>query len=769
MKKRILWSLLISILALSGFGQSNITFEIEELVVSPTSILTDKCVQVGVYATNNTMAPLSYFQLTTNITYADPNNLLGGAPFIADFYTNGSATGVVDGNGASAGGGAVLSSITALTSTCGTGDILNSATENGALPLLFMPNLDTAGFNSDTYGAGTIALTVSDFAHNVFTLAPGVKQLFAVIEFPLAGAQGNGQIDIAFNPNVLDGNICASPAGADQAALNDGFIQVFDTIDCGDGTHYAVFNDVNGTGTGTTMNGDSAMDIAYRDNTLGGVGGQVTADLFYSGAIVGFQITGTDGYDSGIVLPDGTSPDTLTLDPLDGLVPFTFYTVTYYVLGLTGQPVPGGVCNMVVGWNDASCSAAWVNNGIMTGTNSTYTVTLTNPMGVMGDFAVLNKAPAGATGLVLPITVDSTMATVTSNPMTDTDVTVEFLVVDAVIQNGDWGGTWTTTGGTSPSGVATQCAAGLGFVCPIMGSVSVGGPVQIGADLTITFAATVPADALSYDVTYNGTTYPDVASPYTITNGATPNDMDVTVTCNGFGPDGLACSDSMDAPVIFDDVTCGPGPVTLVPAMPLGGYTVVPATTITEISVVLTGASSVTIGGQVATFDVDPDLFPVVTWTYPNPYPVVGPDVLAVVATNPNGVVTNCADILIEVNCTEANIVQIPTAGATGDIVVAGIAGLDYEIWYSPICGQAIFDVLQGGSYVGDVLIGAAGEGTLAGATIVPDVCYYVVCPGDIIASSLRANTVPTMGQWGTAIFVVLVMFAGLVILRKKN
>ncbi len=760
MKKRILGALIVACFSVSIMAQSVVTFTAEQLTVSPDEIASAKCVQVGLYLTY-TGGDDSFSALTMNVDYTLPSGtFLSADPSVAFFQDN-AGLGLNDGNGATPGGGDLLSMSAGTAQCTASADIINGVTMSQAAAANFLPVTNNALVYLPTITpTGTTGhIQLNGAGAGWFDLTAGTH-LIGVIEFPLAAYSGNGQIDLVFTPGS-DTNFVQIIGTTYQADLVDGYVQVFETIDCGDGENYAVFEDQNGTNTGTTETGDSSMNISFHDPAIGGNGGELVANVHYGAGVIGFQVVGDDGYDSGLVTPDGTSPDELTLDPLDGSAATTTYTVTFFVTGLDGNPAPGRFCSMNVGWLPATCTAVWVNNGINTGTNSTYTVTMTNPMATSGIFG--SVASSGTpTGITLPRDIVASMNS--SAAPVGANVEATFLVIDEVIQNGDWSGTWTTSGVSSPSGDETTCPGQLGFECPTMTSVEVTpNPADIGGDLVVTFEA---ENGLTFDLEYNGNTTTNVTSPYTLTGAADGDDVDVTVTANGFGPSGDPCSDSMDGAVTFADAVCMD--VTYDPEMPPEGYSLAGGFPDINLTVQVSGATEVTIGGNACTPDVDPTANETVNWTLTG-YTVVGPASLAVVATNPNGTVTNCDDIPIEVDCTEANIASMPTAGATGDIVVEGIAGIDYEIWYSPICGQNQFDVISSGSYVGDVTIESNGQGVLAGVTILNDVCYYVVCSGDIIASSSSLRTVPTMGEWGTAIFVVLVMFAGLVILRKRN
>ncbi len=762
MKKRILGALIVACFSISIMAQSEVIFTAEQLTVSPDEIASAKCVQVGIFLTYNG-ADETYDQMTLNIDYTLPNTtFLSADPSVAVFPDN-SGLGLNDGNGATPGGGDVLTMKAGTAQCAASADIINGVTLSQTTASTFIVEQTSPPVYLGTVtpnGATTGHISVNGAGTNWFALESGNTYLMAVVEFPLAAYSGNGQIDVDFEVgnNV---NFIQNTAISYQAVLNNGFVQVFETINCGDGENYAVFEDQNGTNTGTTETGDSSMNISFHDPAIGGNGGELVANVHYGAGVIGFQVAGDDGYDSGLVTPDGTSPDPLTLDALDGSAATTTYTVTFFVTGLDGNPAPGGSCSMAVSWLPATCTAVWVNNGINTGTNSTYTVTMTNPMATSGIFGSVDSSGT-PTGITLPRDIVASMNSAATPVGANIEAT--FLVIDEVIQNGDWSGTWTTSGVSSPSGQETTCPGQLGFECPTMTSVEVTpNPVNIGGDLIVTFEA---ENGLTFDLEYNGNTTTNVTSPYTLTGAADGDDVDVTVTANGFGPNGDPCSDSMDGAVTFADAVCMD--VTYDPEMPPEGYSLAGGFPDINLTVQVSGATAVTIGGNACTPDVDPTANETVNWTLTG-YTVVGPASLAVVATNPNGTATNCDDIPIEVDCTEANITSMPTAGSTGDIVVEGIAGIDYEIWYSPICGQNQFDVITSGSYVGDVTIQSTGQGVLAGVTILNDVCYYVVCSGDIIASSSSLRTVPTMGEWGTAIFVVLVMFAGLVILRKRN
>lgn len=766
MMKRLLWSLVLTFTSVSLLAQS-VTFEAEELTISPSVVTgSTKCVQVGLFVTytGGGAASESFMQITSTLNYTAPAGFLAGVPQLAHFGFN-AGLGLTDGNGATAGGGdstILYGTGGAAAAACTSPNTLNSVTENGAPVETFMAfdnasNLDSVSVNA---GTGAVSVTVSHFSSDLFTLDQGTRYLFAVLEFPLAADQGTGQIDLDFDTVVPDGNIVNRTGLTVTAQLDNGYVQVFDTIDCGDGTNYAQFDDAVGSGTANTMNGDAAISLDYLDAGLGGPGGEMDVTVNYGAGVVGYQITGDDGYDSGVVAVVGPGSSNETINPSSANAT-TIYDITFFVLGLDGITlVPGNACQMTATWNDAACTLTWQNNGIG-GANSVLTATITNALPTALVYGQVD-VPNGAAGLADPIDIVAGDLTGTAGG------TATFVVIDQSIPDGTWAGDYTLSSFGSPSGVTpTDCVAPLGFVCPSNVTItSITNPVTIGGAITVEFSGDDVTNG--FDVIYNGTTTSNATSPFALPNTADGSVLTVEVVGNGFGPDGSPCTDSDTITLTFEAASCGV--VTLDPPPPVDGYAV--GDTITTMEIEVTGASSVTIDGVACTPSLDPDTNATVTWTYPNPYNVMGPASLAVIATNPNGTVTNCDDIVIDVDCAEANIVGIPSANTTGDIVVEGIPGLTYTVMYSPVCGQAQFDIIvdaQPAAVPADVTIGANGFGYLANVTVVPDVCYYLVCPGDVIASSLRVMTVPTMGEWATIAFVMLVMVAGLVVLRKKN
>jgi len=757
MKLLVAW-LILAIAGTSLYAQS-VTFRVEELTIAPSAVTGDSCVQVGIFM-DYTGPTSTWGHFEASLDFAYPAGFLSattGFVDLSDFS--------VPGDPGIASPGLVLSNSSASTTPCAIADIFNSATLGGvAVPFMTgaggAPAVVTEAYVDGGAGTGTIDLTSLSFG-SLFTTEDGQSYLMAIIEFPLAGPGTNGQIDVTFrNAGPADNFITDGVTTVNPGLFLDGYVQVFDTVACGDGTNYADFTDSVGSGTASTQNGDDSIGLDYLDPALGGVGGEMEATINYGANVVGYQITGDDGYDSGVVAVAGPGSSNETINPSSANAT-TIYDITFFVLGLDGVTlVPGTACQLTATWNDAACTLTWQNNGIG-GANSVLTATITNALPTALVYGQVD-VPNGAAGLADPIDIVAGDLTGTAGG------TATFVIIDQSIPDGTWAGDYTLSSFGSPSGVTpTDCVAPLGFVCPSNVTItSITNPVTIGGAITVEFSGDDVTNG--FDVIYNGTTTSNATSPFALPNTADGSVLTVEVVGNGFGPDGSPCTDSDTITLTFEAASCGV--VTLDPPPPVDGYAV--GDTITTMEIEVTGASSVTIDGVACTPSLDPDTNATVTWTYPNPYNVMGPASLAVIATNPNGTVTNCDDIVIDVDCAEANIVGIPSANTTGDIVVEGIPGLTYTVMYSPVCGQVQFDIIvdaQPAAVPADVTIGANGFGYLSNVTVVPDVCYYLVCPGDVIASSLRVMTVPTMGEWATIAFIMLVMVAGLVVLRKKN
>lgn len=754
--------LLATIGAVSSFAQT-VTFRAEELVVSPSVVTTTKCVQVGLFMTYSDDASNSdWSQVTSNLDYTAPAGFLAGDPIvnISKFAAAPGDPGLTD-------PGTVLNNGKGVMTPCAPADIINSVnSNNGANINLHFGN--GTGLTSEVVNTGTGRITTSalNFTGTMFTLEPGVEVLYAIVEFPLAANQGTGQIDLSFTPNavVADGNIVSDGLTTLNAVTDDGFVQVFDTVDCGDATSFATVTDnVAGASVSTQNNPNGSLDIGYLAADFGGVGGSLDFDLTFGAGVVAYQITGDDGYDSGVVAAAGPGTDTVSISTQGDTSPSTanpttVYSITYFVLGLDGMTqVPGNACQVTVNWLPASCTLTWVNNGIG-GANSTLTMTLTNGVDTAGNYASID-VPDGATGLADPILV--TAATTVAGTAAGT---VTFTVIDQSIPDASWAGTYTADGLASGNGPkASTCTDTIGFVCPtdVDTLSSVDPNVSIGGDIVVNLGSN--GDTQSYDVTYNGTTtnVPATDTDVTLTGVVVANVTSVTVTANGVGPDGQPCSDSADFDLVFTAATCD-----TITQDPDSTMMPVDVGTVITITVTTTNATNVFLDGVAMTPASDPNTTLNNTWTGTH---TATDDVTLTISVETPGATPSTADCgttVIDINC------QVMSIAINGDsLIVNGTPGCEFDVYCSgpdattPVVGNNV-----GGDavFVGTVLADANGVGVL-NLVLSPDSVYAATVAGSSTIGAVTARTVPTLGEWGLIAFITLLMGSAVYFMRRRR
>lgn len=753
--------LLAAIGTLSSFAQT-VTFRAEELVVSPSVVTTTKCVQVGLYMTYEGPANSDWSQVTSTLDYTAPVGFLSGDPFITV-----SKYSAAPGAAAITNPGTVITNGKGDMTPCAPADIINSATLGGGNVNFHFGNGTSLTSELVNTGTGRVTLSALNFGGTMYTLQPGVEVLYAILEFPLAANQGTGQIDVEFTPNgvVADGNIISDGVTTLNAITDDGFVQVFDTVDCGDASNFVVATDDVGGGSVSTQNmANQTLNIDFLAPDFGGVGGSVTFDTTFGAGVVAYQITGDDGYDSGVVSVAGPGTDSVTITTQgDGSPattnPTTVYSLTYFVLGLDGMTqVPGMPCNVTVNWNPASCTLTWVNNGIG-GSNSTLTMTLTNGLATGPNYASID-VPNGATGLADPILV--TAATTVSGTAGGT---VTFTIIDQVIPDASWAGTYTASGLASGNGPkASTCSDSLGFVCPtdVQTLSSLDGPVSIGSPITVNLGSN--GDTQTYDVTYNGVTtsgIPAATATFMTPNNAVGNVTTVTVTANGVGPDGNPCSDSGTFDIAYAAASCD----TLTQA-PDSSVTPVPVGTVITLTVTTTNATNVFIDGIPATPGSDPNTNLNVTWTANHTATMDATLVVSVETPGTMPTTADCGTFDIQIDCMVTSIVIL------GDtLVVTGTPDCSFDVYCAgpdatvPVVGNNV-----GGDavYIGTFTTGPNGE-VNTGFIVSPDSIYAATVEGSPAIGAVTPRTVPTLGEWALIGFIMLLLGSAVFFMRRQR
>jgi hypothetical protein len=731
-------------------------FRVEELVVPPSQITTTKCVQVGIFM-DYTGPTANWAHYEASLTYTLPDDaFLAGAPFVnvTDFAIPAKA-GITD-------PGQVMTNDGGTTTPCAAVDIINSATLGGPDINLMEGAGGTPGIVTESVvvgvSGGTIDITSLTLVNSSFTTEDGQSYLMAIIEFPLATGQGTGQIDIEFDPapagNFLsDGN----PANDVIPTLENGFVQVFETINCGDGSNFAVFDDAIGAGSASTQNGNASISLDYLDPVFGGTGAEMDVTVNFGNGVIAYQIVGSDGYDSGQVAVVGPGTDNLTINPDPNQN--NTYDLTFFVLGLDGvTPVQGSACTLTQSFNAASCTATWVNNGI-TATNSTYTVTLTNAFPVGGTFATVS-APAGAAPLPADLIIDdATQLTGTSGS------TATILLIDEPIPNGTWAGSWDVTGLTAPGFTensggfdkesngrgGVNCNDTLGFTCPTNNATV--DEVTINSAITVNL---IGSDELSWTVTYNGVTTSGISSDdatFVTPNLATANANTITVTAEGVGPDGLPCPDTQVITLDYAAPTCDSATQN-----PDSTVTPVDVGTVITLILVTSGAVEAEIDGVPMTL-VSGTLGVSNTLTWEATHVAVADTVIDAVISNPDDPAeTATCSWSIDINCIDPVIYDVAPVGENG-ITVFGTPFCIYTL--------RLTSHIDGTVTLYDVEADENGYAVL-NIVVPPDVWIEVGQQGIAIVTD-STFTVPTLGEWGLIAFITLLMAGGVYFMRRRR
>jgi hypothetical protein len=748
---------LLLVVAGMSFAQS-VTFRVQEIVVPPSQITSTKCVQLGIFM-DYTGPSATWGHFEASLDYTLPSAaFVDGNPFVnVTDFDNPPKAGITS-------PGQVMTNDGGMTTPCAIGDIINSATLGGPNVNLMVGAGGVAAIVTESVvpagATGSIDITSLSFG-SLFTTNDGESYLMAIIEFPLAAGQGTGQVDVVFRNTGPADNFITDGVTTLAPTLDDGWIQVFDTIDCGDGTNFAVFDDVVGTGTASTLNGNASIGLDYLDPTFGGAGGEMDVAINFGNGVSAYQITGTDGFDTGQVMVVGPGSDSQTINP--DTSGGNSYELTFFVLGLDGITlVPGTACTLTQSWNPASCNATWTNNGIG-GANSVFTVSLTNAFPSAGVFASVD-VPAGATGIADFDITDATGQTGTSGG------TVTLEVVDQAIPDGTWAGDWFVTNLSAPGGAdrsggnsgneeggkgegvfqgGASCSDVLGFTCPTNNATA--NVATIGSTITINL---IGSDELSWDVSYNGVTTtgisPDDAT-FVTPNNAVASATTITVVANGVGPDGLPCPDTQVITLDFVAPAC-----TSATQNPDSTVTPVDVGTVITLTLVTSGAISAEIDNVAMTLaSGTPGVTNSVTWEAT--HVAVADTTVTATITNPDGETTTCS-WNIEINCIDPTIASVGPVGGNG-ITIAGTPDCVYTI--------RITSHIDGTVDLYDVTVGPDGNGVL-NIVIPPDVWIEVGQQGIPVVTD-STFTVPTLGQWGLFAFVTLLLATGVFFMRRKR
>lgn len=745
--RKLLSCLFVGLLSCLAMGQE-LTLRFQDITLDPSNFTSGQCVQIGAYIENTGATTYDLNALTLRVMISDPQNLIAGSGVDENMiHSQFMQETTVSPGLASPFSGFATAGITAdALDACNGG--FNPVTEatQGSDPAEFAARTGTAPFlnayNNNGGGDQGIVVTAGS---GMVTMNPGDVLLIMVLQVPIVDSPGNGKITVTYNVGDVDITGARAPLAYTLPAGYEGEILVFDTADCTDAGNFVVATDnTNNANTVSTSGGSTAsLGIDYLNPTAP----SVDLDVNYEANVSMIQVVGNDGYDSGQVAVDGTSPDTFTVSPTNQ---DTEYTITYFVPDVArGGDVPGTPCTVDVSMNATSCTLNWTNNGIG-GANSVLTLTLTNAEPSGGVWAEID-VPDGATGLADPIQVVDGM--ITGNDGTNT---ITFEVINQSIPDGSWAGNYSVSGNQNFAGTAgTGCSDSLGFVCPT-NNATLAGQGTIGGTVTVNLTGD---DALDWDITYNGVTtnVPGDTATFDVTP-ITGNATTITVVANGVGPDAQPCSDTVVLPIDYVAPSC-----TSATQNPDSTVTPVDVGTVITLTLVTEGATSASINGTPMTPTAGtPGTDNQITWEAT--YTAVADEVVTADIENPDGEGDSGAGVAcqwtIDINCIEPTLVSVGEVGRTG-VTVSGTDGCTYTVTVVDFDGNVVDQF--------NVTVGAGGLGTDNTWTILPDVYLYVGQLGQTVTSGPFLLSVPTLGEWAMIAFIGLLMIAGLGVMRRRG
>ena len=676
-----------------AFGQSA-TFRAEELTMRPDSIDVTKCVQVGIFL-DYTGPTTSWWAIQVVLDYSYPTGLADNTALgVLSSFTAGQNMGLTN-------PGSSLSNSGGTSTSCNSSNILNSVVLSGGADMLLMEDNGPAAIVNESVtpviDGGEVSLLALNLS-TLFTLEDGNSYLVAVVEFEVPSSNINGVLDLTFRTGASDNFIQDGAGTTINPSLDNGFVNLFQEEDCGATNNMSLTDTVGGNSASTTTS--SSMSAGWLDPTWGGTGANVDIDVNYGSRVSAYRLLGDDGFDSGMVSVTGPGTAMHSVQPTNSA---TVYTTTYYTEDINSNPVAGAPCSITVNIAAPSCTLTWDNGGgAIPGVGETgiLQATLTNALPDGGSvFGTLN-VPDGATGLVDPMLINGATTVLGTSGAT---VTLE--LINQVVPDTTWAGNYVIEGLTGVTDGVSGCSAGLGFVCPTNNTSAMDNPIALGSPITGDLAAN---DVVEYHIIYNGVTtvVPRGGTTFTTTNSVVAGDTDLTIAATGFGPDGLACDDSVVLNLDYISATCDTAlqtpDATVNPAFP--GQNIL-------LSLETEGASEVTIDGVPMTaVSGTPGEDNAITWNFN--YTAIEDAVVDVLVSNPEGQTTTCS-WNIDVDCLPPRIIM---ATITQPLLISGSEGCVYT--------ARATDLMTTVSTESDITIDSGGFGQ--GGDLFPDMLIEV-------------------------------------------
>ena len=223
---------ILFILVTPFLSAQDLVFRADTVNLTEQDLVSEKCVQIGIYMTNTSNKATSWAQVTATLLYQDNAGILSGTPFVT-------ATDFGDTpNGAITDPGQINMNMAGTSTSCAPVNIVNVATRNAGPEASLAVGSQAASLVSEQLNlqTGRINISILNFTTNNFSLPPNADVLFAIVEFPVAqivdrevdGFAGFNGLEVSFVPNstVPDGNIVTDGVNTRRASFVNGGVGV---------------------------------------------------------------------------------------------------------------------------------------------------------------------------------------------------------------------------------------------------------------------------------------------------------------------------------------------------------------------------------------------------------------------------------------------------------------------------------------------------------------------------------------------------------------
>ncbi len=727
-------------------GSNEIMLKIGSVTVAPSSLTSGGCIQVPVIINDPSANNRDLRDITVSLEISDPSNVISGGIATNMIVANGfSPTGAGTGTVGLTSPGTNLANSNG-TSTPNCSAVFNQVTEGQGPAISFAGNTNTFAnwsVNNNGGGVGRKVAFISDLVGNanIGMIPQNTDTLVIVLEIPIISNPGQAQITI--QPYVgLDTNFYTYDTGVRDEQGN--FVQVQEDFQLpASAATVNIFDPVDCAGATTTP-----TNPTWADPQDGGVGGVLNFNFPGTALADQIHLTSSDGLD--VTIPSAGATTTYSIDTAGDGSPTTganrTYTATYQVEfpPLSDVYVDGTPCVITPNWAPASAAMAWDPQPVF-GQATTLDITLTN--------AVYSGAPkvggpryANLTG---PNGVNVDLTVPTSGGGTNVLVFNNALSIGSV--SNLHVGTYTVTG-EGPNGLPFTQQIVLTLEPPVNQTVC-GNITAANIEGSVTIPLAGNDGTVDFTVIYDGATYDDLPEGNFVLNNIVGDVTSVTIRANGFDGSGNPTFDQDICDINYNLPTC------VASQDPTG---TVDVGTVIDLTLATTNAVAVTINGVAMTPDVDPDDNFNVSWSAQ--HTAIMDTTVTAVVTNSDGETTTCSWI-IDINCIDPTIVSVAPVGQSG-ITIYGTFGCTYTV--------RITQHRTGVSTDYDVVINTLtnpglNEGTGTLNVVVPSDSWIEVGQDGFPTATDMIPTVPTLGEYGMMALVLLLMGAGVFVIRKRQ